>query len=197
MDNQELFNNTSEAEQAVLGALICSPTARDDIASTMEIDDFVEPRNRLIFQAISNLVTQGVEVDIPSIVSQLDVSMKVLDKVGGLEYLYELGNSFLGDRNAFYHVRFLKDCALSRRLITTMQGCIDGFKKEKIKDISEYIAECENKVLAITQSRRVAEFITANEVFNTITNKLKISKPDEKLGKYCIGIPHRPTKRIH
>ena len=189
MDNQELFNNTSEAEQAVLGALICSPTARDDIASTMEIDDFVEPRNRLIFQAISNLVTQGVEVDIPSIVSQLDVSMKVLDKVGGLEYLYELGNSFLGDRNAFYHVRFLKDCALSRRLITTMQGCIDGFKKEKIKDISEYIAECENKVLAITQSRRVAEFITANEVFNTITNKLKISKPDEKLGKYCIGIP--------
>ena len=183
------FNNTSEAEQAVLGALLISADAKDEIASMLDIDDFIDPKNKLIFQAITNLLTLGIEIDIPAVATQLDISMKSLDKVGGVQYLYELGESYIGDKNAFYHVRILKDASLSRRLITTMQGCIDGFKKDKIKDLSQYIAECENKVLAVTQSRRVAEFVTANEVLGTLTSKLKLGNNQEKLGKYCIGMP--------
>lgn len=189
MEELEFFNSTQEAEQAVLGALIQSKDARDEIASMLEVDDFLENENRLIFQAIYNLINLGIEVDIPSLVSQLDTTMKVLDKIGGVQYLYELGESYIGDTNAFYHVRIIKDASLSRKLIKTMQGCIDGFKKEKIKDVSQYIAECENKVLGITQSRRVAEFVTAKEVVNKVTNKLKIGKNEEKTNKYCVGLP--------
>lgn len=189
MEELEFFNSTQEAEQAVLGALIQSKDARDEIASMLEVDDFLENKNRLIFQAIYNLINLGIEVDIPSLVSQLDTTMKVLDKIGGVQYLYELGESYIGDTNAFYHVRIIKDASLSRKLIKTMQGCIDGFKKEKIKDVSQYIAECENKVLGITQSRRVAEFVTAKEVVNKVTNKLKIGKNEEKTNKYCVGLP--------
>ena len=159
MEELEFFNSTQEAEQAVLGALIQSKDARDEIASMLEVDDFLENKNRLIFQAIYNLINLGIEVDIPSIVSQLDTTMKALDKAGGIQYLYELSEAYIGDTNAFYHVRIIKDASLSRKLIKAMQGCIDGFKKEKIKDVSQYIAECENKILGVTQSRRVAELM--------------------------------------
>lgn len=185
----EFYNNTYEAEKAVLGAMLCSKNARDEIASTLEDKDFVHSKHQLIFQAVSALVTLGYEVDIPVVVTQLDTAMKVLDKVGGIEYLYELTDSYIGDSNAFYHVRIIKDASLARRLIATMQGCIDGMKKEKIQDVSQYIAECENKVLAVTQARRVAEFVTAQEVVNQVTYKLKIEKNEEKINKYCIGIP--------
>lgn len=185
----EFYNNTYEAEKAVLGAMLCSKNARDEIASTLEDKDFVHSKHQLIFQAVSALVTLGYEVDIPVVVTQLDTAMKVLDKVGGIEYLYELTDSYIGDSNAFFHVRIIKDASLARRLIATMQGCIDGMKKEKIQDVSQYIAECENKVLAVTQARRVAEFVTAQEVVNQVTYKLKIEKNEEKTNKYCIGIP--------
>lgn len=185
----EFYNNTYEAEKAVLGAMLCSKNARDEIASTLEDKDFVHPKHQLIFQAVSALVTLGYEVDIPVVVTQLDTAMKVLDKVGGIEYLYELTDSYIGDSNAFFHVRIIKDASLARRLIATMQSCIDGMKKEKIQDVSQYIAECENKVLAVTQARRVAEFVTAQEVVNQVTYKLKIEKNEEKTNKYCIGIP--------
>ena len=188
MSEKEFYNNTFEAEQAVLGALIQSKDARDEIATTLEANDFYEKKHQIIFQAISDLVSLGVEVDVPTIVSQLDTTMKVLDKIGGVKYIYELGEAYLGDINAFYHVRIIKDASLSRKLIATMQGCIDGFKKEKIKDVSQYVADCENKILAITQARRVAEFVTANEVVNKVTNKLKIEKSDDKKGRYCVGI---------
>ena len=185
----EFYNNTYEAEKAVLGAMLCSKNARDEIASTLEDKDFVHSKHQLIFQAVSALVTLGYEVDIPVVVTQLDTAMKVLDKVGGIEYLYELTDSYIGDSNAFFHVRIIKDASLARRLIATMQSCIDGMKKEKIQDVSQYIAECENKVLAVTQARRVAEFVTAQEVVNQVTYKLKIEKNEEKTNKYCIGIP--------
>lgn len=185
----EFYNNTYEAEKAVLGAMLCSKNARDEIASTLEDKDFVHPKHQLIFQAVSALVTLGYEVDIPVVVTQLDTAMKVLDKVGGIEYLYELTDSYIGDSNAFFHVRIIKDASLARRLIATMQSCIDGMKKEKIQDVSQYIAECENKVLAVTQARRVAEFVTAQEVVNQVTYKMKIEKNEEKTNKYCIGIP--------
>ena len=180
--------NNLEAEQAVLGAIIESKSARDEIISSLDVDDFTDKRNKIIFQAIYNLITGGIEVDMPSLINQISVSMKKLDQVGA-DYLVEIQEHYYGDTNAFYHVQILKDASLSRKLINTMQECIDGFQKEKIKDVSQYIAECENKVLAITQRRRVAEFVTAQEVVSKVTGKLKISQNQEKTSRYCIGLP--------
>lgn len=188
MSSQEFYNNTFEAEQAVLGALLKSKDARDEIVTSLTDADFLDKRHQLVFQAVSSLISLGIEVDVPSVVDQLNTSMKALDKVGGVQYIYELGETYIGDTNAFYHVRIIKDASLSRKLINTMQGCIDGFKKEKILDVSQYIAECENKILGVTQTRRVAEFVTAQEVVSKVTNKLKITQNDENKNKFCIGI---------
>ena len=171
MSELDFFNNTIEAERAVLGAIIVSNNAREEIVSMLEEEDFLQKSHQIIYRAVYDLLSIGSEVDIPSIVSYLDTSMKALDTIGGIEYIYQLSESYIGDTNAFYHVRIIKDASLSRKLINTMQKCIDGFKTEKIKDVSQYIAECENKILAVTQSRRVAEFVTAQEVVSKVTNK--------------------------
>lgn len=189
MSSNLFYNNTFEAEQAVLGALLVSKTARNDMVSTLEVDDFVDEKHQIIFEAINNLITLGVGVDIPSLVGHIDTSMKALDKIGGVAYLYELSETYVGDTNAFYHIQILKDASLSRKLVNTMQNCIDGFKNKKINDVSQYIAECENKVINITQSRRVAEFVTASQVVKSVTKKLQITKKEEKINKYCVGIP--------
>lgn len=188
MAKEEYFNNTNEAEKAVLGAILNSKVARDELISMLDEDDFFDNSHKLIFKAFNELLATNGEIDLASVVFHLDTNMKVLGKVGGVEYLYQISESYLGDTNAFYHAKIIKDASLSRRLIKTMENCIEGFKSEKIKDVSQYIAECENKVLAVTQARRVAEFVSANEVVSQVTKKLKLTKNLERENKYCIGV---------
>lgn len=192
MEEKEIFAGAIEAEKSVLGAILQSDDIRDELISSLEIDDFSDARNKNVFQAINNLMTLGNNIDVPNLVSQLDTAMKVLDKIGGVNYLFEIVETYIGDTNAYHHLRIVKDASLARRLIKTMQGCIDGFKKEKIKDVSQYVAECENKVLQVTQARRVAEFVTASETVGQVIGKLKITKNNEQEGpranKYCVGL---------
>ena len=192
MAEKDILINTLEAEKAVLAAILESNIARDELISALEEDDFADPRNKAIFRAMYNLMTLGAEIDIPGVVNQLDVSMKVLDKIGGVSYLREIIESYLGDTNAYHHLHIIKDSSLARRLISTMQECVADFKKEKIKDISQYVAECENKILKVTQARRVAEFITAGEAVTSVIGKLKITKNDtenrSRPNRYCVGV---------
>lgn len=192
MAEKDVLINTLEAEKAVLGAIFESSIARDELISNLEADDFSDSRNKAVFKAMYNLMTLGSTIDIPSVVAQLDISMKVLDKIGGVSYLYEISESYLGDTNAFHHLHTIKDASLVRKLINTMQNCVSEFKKEKIKDISQYVAECENKILEITQARRVAEFVTAGEAVTSVISKLKISKDNgdskSRPNRYCVGV---------
>ena len=125
MEEKEIFAGTVEAEKAVLAAILQSDDIRDELVSNLEIDDFSDVRNKNIFQAINNLMTLGTDIDIPNVVSQLDTAMKVLDKIGGIAYLFEVVEAYIGDTNAYHHLRIVKDASLARRLINTTLHCFD------------------------------------------------------------------------
>ena len=137
---KELPHN-DEAEKAVIGAMIASSSARTDILNTLDEEDFYEKNvnHRHIFKAIYNLFNKGISVDISSIVNELDANMKVLDASGGVEYLYEVQELYIGDRVAMHHRDIVKDLSLSRRFIKTMQNCINGFADKEFEDVSHYV----------------------------------------------------------
>ena len=120
MEEKEIFTGAIEAEKSVLGAILQSDDIRDELISSLEIDDFSDARNKNIFQAINNLMTLGNNIDVPNLVSQLDTAMKVLDKIGGVNYLFEIVETYIGDTNAYHHLRIVKDASLARRLIKTI-----------------------------------------------------------------------------
>lgn len=178
-----------ESERAVLGALIESSNIRNEILNKLVEEDFyglgrkdeVIP-NRLVFRAINTLANNGKVVDLASIVTELDVNMKVLSQIGGVNYLKELIDSYITDSNALYHADTLKDLSLSRRLIILLDECIEGFEKKEFTDVGQYVAQCEKKILEVTQARRVSEFEKTSDIVDKITNELKISKQSGKKG---------------
>lgn len=182
--------HNDEAEKAVIGAMIASSSARTDILNTLDEEDFYEKNvnHRHIFKAIYNLFNKGISVDISSIVNELDANMKVLDASGGVEYLYEVQELYIGDRVAMHHRDIVKDLSLSRRFIKTMKNCINGFADKEFEDVSHYIAECEKKILEITTARRIGSFKTTGEVVDEVTNKIRLIKTHGE-GKYCTGVP--------
>lgn len=175
-----------EAEKTVLGAIIASNASRVELVNGLEEEDFYGKNspNALIFRAISKIVNEGENFDIPSLINELDINMKVLDKVGGIEYIKDLQEYYIGDKNAFFNKGTIKDNALSRRLILCLQKYVDGFEKESFNDVGQYVAECEKDILQITQGRRVSEFRSASEIVDEITNDLQIRKNTKQNKKF-------------
>ena len=120
--------HNEESEKAVLGALIESSNVRNEIVNKLVEEDFYSSGkkdeivpNKLVFRAINTLMDNGRVVDVASITTELDVNMKVLSQIGGVNYIRELIDCYISDSNALYHADTIKDLSLSRRLIK----CLD------------------------------------------------------------------------
>lgn len=174
--SEKLFNIEEECD--VLGAMLESTNARNDILNILVEDDFYEKNgpHQLIFRAIEKLASESAVVDITSVTTELGVNMKCLDYVGGTQYLINLQERYIGDRNAVYHANTVKDLSLARRLHACLKNCYEGFENEKFEDIGQYVAECETKILDITKARRVSEFESAGDIVERITDEMKLSK---------------------
>lgn len=176
------------AEQAVLGAMISSPESRNAMLNALEENDFYNQNHRLIFRAIANLFEKGIQLDISTLVDELDVNMKALNKIGGVAYLYELQELFVGDSTAIHHRNIVKDASLSRSFIMCLKECIKGFEDREFEDVTHYVADCEKKILDITKERRISDFVSSSEVVDAVTNKIKLTGKTRN-NSYCTGIP--------
>lgn len=77
------------AEQAVLGAVISSPAAREDVGEMLAANHFYKPVHGQIFATAIDLTIAGHPVDIVTMHNELD-RLGLLAKVGGLPYLHTL-----------------------------------------------------------------------------------------------------------
>ncbi len=170
-----LVNN--EAELDVLGAMIYSTYARNDILNILTVDDFYEVNgvNQLIFKAVDKLARDGAVIDISSLTNELGTNMKVLDKVGGVAFLVNLEERYTADRAAIYSANIVKDLSLARRLTTTLGKYENGFKSKQFTNIGDYVAQCEKEILDITKNRRTSEFESVGTIVEDIKTNLKDS----------------------
>ncbi len=184
--NNNLVN--FNAEQSVLGAMIENINCRSEALGALSSSDFYEQNkaHRYIFDAISHLVDSGRSVDITTITDELS-NMKALESAGGVAYLAELQDLYISERHAMNHINIVRDLALVRRFLATLNNISDEFKNSKIKSIPDYIAESEKKILEITKSRRVGAFRKTSDVVDSVTSKLKMSK-GKSSSSYVTGV---------
>lgn len=162
-----------ESEKAVIGSMIASRKVRYDALALLDANDFYDGNNATIFKAISYLDTQGKTVDNTSLASELQINMKVLDQVGGVDYLAELQEYYIGDKNAEYQIKTIHDLSLIRKLFTKADALKKEFFEEKITDISDFITKYDSEITSLTKNRSSGEFRTTQDVMNQISKELK------------------------
>ena len=84
--------NDQEAEQAVLGAMLTDKDAAVTVIEILKKDDFYRNDHAEIFDAMIELYTQGHPIDIVTVKGVLE-SRKMLEIIGGMEYLTTLASS--------------------------------------------------------------------------------------------------------
>lgn len=112
MSNLNSLPHDTELEQSILGGVLL----RNDMFARLvrlEVDDFYDPRNRHVFEAMRNLEATCRPIDLELVASELDRVGK-LDAVGGYAYLGEIAARVPTAENVEHYAAVVKKHRVSR-----------------------------------------------------------------------------------
>ncbi len=159
-----------EAERSLLGSMLISQDTCREILSLATAEDFYLESHRILFEAMKAVETQNLPVDVTTITSYL-LDKKLLDKIGGVEYLLQLGESVPTTAHSHYYLQRLNDKSLLRKLIKESTQIIEEAYGD-VDNINDFIGEVEKNFLNVTRDRNAGEFKNVKDVINDVTDRL-------------------------
>src|SRR4051812_6797084 len=139
----------TEAEQALLGAILVNNAAYGRVAEVLAPEQFGIPVHGRIFAAICEMIERG-QVANPVTLKNLFDQDGALADIGGAQYLARLADSAGTIINAQHYGRTIRDLHLRRELIASGRAVIeDAFLGELDRDAS---------AIADAWTRRLSEF---------------------------------------
>lgn len=109
------------AEQAVLGSMILSDRALEEVVEIVQPGDFYRPAHETIYRTLVNLHTAGEAHDPIALGNQLEKDGE-LTRCGGRPYLFELVNAVTTVANAGYHAGIVHEKAVLRKILEAANG---------------------------------------------------------------------------
>ncbi len=160
----ETLPHSIDAEKTVLGALLLDPEAIVKISDFLKPEDFYDPSNKDIFQAIYDLYNQHQPIDFITVSSKL-TDNKTIQNIGGSAYLAELASSVPTSSHVYQYGHIVKTKSIHRRLIEAGRN-IAGLGYEIDRPILELIDEAEKIVFKITNTSIKEKFVHIREVLD-------------------------------
>lgn len=166
------------AEQAILSSILSVPESFDDLSNIVAPEDFFEPRNELIFAAVTILRERGDSINPLAVNSYLSTE-GLSSQTGGLQYLSEILSpnhltAFSSDPISY--ARIVKDYADRRRLIQTSQiirqGATLGGDESKAT-AAEALEFAEQAVIELSQSSETTDVKSASALWDITMQNIK------------------------
>jgi replicative DNA helicase len=114
--SQRLPPSNTQAEQALLGALLANNRAYERVSEFLAPEHFADPLHGRIFQAISRRIEAGQLADAVTLKAEFEHA-GILDEVGGVAYLAQLLSAMVGIINAGEYGKAIHDAWIRRQLI--------------------------------------------------------------------------------
>ena len=191
IDRKNLPHNT-EAEKAVLGAMLKSSSILSDGVGKLTEDDFF-PENKnhvVIFRAMQDCFKRGVAVDVQTIVDEL-INAKDLETSGGPEYLLELADSVITFSNVSAYIENVRDQAILRRFLQTLDEIQTSYLKNEVD--KDFLNLAETKISRVTDRRNIGQFRSAATITDILDREfmnLKVTDSDSQV----TGVPTGYTR---
>ena len=139
-----------DVEEAVLGAMLLEPSCVDLAMEELTASCFYDPKHRMIFEAMSRLVTDHTSVDIITVSSELKAQGN-LEAVGGTVVLANLSEKVGSAAHIEYYVKILKQKTIQRDLISASYDILRDSFDDSIK-VDDLIDKAQSKVYDAIQS---------------------------------------------
>lgn len=133
------------AEEAIIGALMLSPRAVDELAEfNLQVSDFYKPAHQFIYSAIHDLVSSDRPVDVIAVGQELRHAGQI-DMVGGDLALMEILHGNYLTSNVLRYARIVADGAILRRMISTASEIAD-IAYDAPNDVNGALEDARSKV---------------------------------------------------
>lgn len=149
MEEKRIPPHSLEAEESVLGAILLDANALPKAMEILNEEHFYQPAHQKIYRAVLSLFNQNVTSDLVTVTDWLKQN-KMLDDVGGAEYLSNIVANVLTTANVEHHARVVLDKAIKRNVIqVSMEMLKNSF--EDAQTAAELVDYAQNAVFQIKE----------------------------------------------
>ena len=160
------------AERSVIGSLILDNDVYDRISDILTPNDFFHSANRIIYQHIQKLASNGKVYDLITLEESL-ANDGLSDQVGGIGYLAEIANNTPTTVNVKAYAEIVKNKSIKRKLSKALLESNEMLHGQGLNE-EEILDKVEQSILSVRESIESGddEFITAKSVIPQIIEYL-------------------------
>ena len=147
---------STDAEEAVLGAMMLSPGAIAVVSEILEATDFYRESHSRIYRGALSLYGRGEPVDAITLVDELE-GRGDLEDVGGRARIHELAALVPASANAGHYAQIIREAATLRGLIRA-GGEISRLGWDGTGEATELVDRAEQIVFDLSQQRVSGDF---------------------------------------
>src|SRR5215813_6994236 len=149
-----------DAEKSVLGAVFIKPAAFDEVATTLQVDDFFLPAHREIFEAMLAIDKRRQPIDVIAVADELKTRGMLARLEGGETYLLALANAVPTAENVAHYARIVKEKATLRRLIAACAE-VQSRAYGDFGEFEPFLDEAETQIFKVAQQNRRETYASA------------------------------------
>lgn len=153
MAEAKLPPHSIEAEQSVIGGLLLSEKAWDDIAGTISEDDFYREDHRLLFRGLADLADTGQPRDLVTLTEWLR-NNSLLEKAGGASYIGNLAADIPSAANIKAYATIIRERSVMRQLIRAGDQITSLAFEPAGQSADDVLGAAEKEIFAIAERGR-------------------------------------------
>jgi replicative DNA helicase len=176
--------HSREAEESVLGAVLLSMDAANDVMDRIHADDFYVPAHQSIFEAMRRLYDANQAIDAVTLSEDLRRN-GVLDKVGGVSYLTRLVDVVPVTSNVDHYARIVEENARRRDLIRA-GASVTSIAFDLDDEIHSVMDRAEQSVLSVAERRASQNMLEVGPLFSEVLEQIEML---EAHGSEITGLP--------
>jgi len=174
VENLKVPPHSIEGEQAVLGGLLLSHRAFDQVADVITETDFYREDHRLIFRAIHELNNKGKPCDAVTVTEWFESHGKV-DLVDGGGYISKLASSTPSAANVKAYAEIVREKSILRQLIDVGAEITSEAFSSDGRDSRDLLEAAERMVFAIADQgmRSRSGFVSVQDTIKEAIEKIQ------------------------
>lgn len=163
---------STEAEQALLGALIVNPDSFNIVGGMISQDDFYITEHKHIYAALLKMFAESKTIDTVTLVNAL-IEQGDRDEASGIQYVTTLADAVPAVENIKDYARIVKEKSLLRKLIGVCEE-INTQAYDESSPVHSIIDNAEQKIFDLSHGNDNKEFRHIRDVLQNVYHEFEV-----------------------
>jgi len=175
-----------DSEKAVLGSIMLRKDAMHEVEDILNPESFYAEKHKIIFQTMLDLSSKNEPIDMLSLSAKLE-EKKMLEAIGGNQYLAEIANAVPSSVNIKHYANIVQKKFILRSLIEAADYVLELAFEENDEHMDDILDKAEKKVFSVVSSPKNQKFTSLKDALPEAFERL------EKLHEHKDALRGLPT----